>query len=201
MEMQIKQEKDYITSTWSGGDTTELMIYPQDASYQNRNFLFRISSATVMEDKSTFTKLPGVRRVLLVLEGKVKLIHNETSEYLLSPFEQGCFLGEWDTKSEGKVVDFNLMLREGTEGKVEPIQLPPKDKENLIVYLGENKTCFLVLYVYEGQITIEDGYEKQLVKEKELAVIEIQEEEKVSAFVIENPLNSKVKFIKTEVYI
>jgi uncharacterized protein len=201
MVVQIKQEKDYKTSTWSGGNTTELMIYPPEGSYQNQDFLFRISSATVLEEESTFTKLPGVRRNLLVLEGKIKLTHNDSNGYLLSPFEQGAFLGDWDTKSEGKVVDFNLMMKEGAEGKVEPIQLPPKDKENLVVYLGDNKVCFLILYVYEGQITIEDGYEKQIIKEKELAVIEIHNEIKVSGFVIENPLDSKVKFIKTEVYI
>lgn len=201
MQVQMIHANEHKTSRWAGGETTQLFLFPPDGSYNDQNFLFRISSATVTTETSDFTKLPGIQRKLLVLEGKLRLTHNKNVGKWLAENEQEAFSGDWETKSEGKVIDFNLMMKDGVKGEVQSIQLPPKDKENCIVYLGESKKCFLIFYVYEGQITIEDGYEKKIIKEKELAVIEMKEDTKVNGFVIENPLASKVRFIKTEVYL
>lgn len=52
MEIKIIDESQFSTSVWSGGKTTEMYLYPQDASYKERNFLFRISSATVEDETS-----------------------------------------------------------------------------------------------------------------------------------------------------
>ena len=54
--------EDYITTRWSGGATTELLIRPRGAAYAQRAFLCRISSATVELDESTFTPLPDYER-------------------------------------------------------------------------------------------------------------------------------------------
>ena len=59
------------TSRWSGGSTTQMMIFPAGSSYRNRDFRFRISSAAVEDAVSVFTKLDGVERFLTVLEGKI----------------------------------------------------------------------------------------------------------------------------------
>ena len=40
----IKKQQRRINS-WSGGITQELYIYPEDASYEKRDFKFRISIA------------------------------------------------------------------------------------------------------------------------------------------------------------
>ena len=61
------------TSRWSGGSTTQMMIFPAGSSYRNRDFRFRISSAAVEDAVSVFTKLDGVERFLTVLEGKISL--------------------------------------------------------------------------------------------------------------------------------
>ena len=49
---------DFVTTTWSGGKTTQLAIAPDGASYAERAFLWRISSATVELEASDFTPLP-----------------------------------------------------------------------------------------------------------------------------------------------
>lgn len=54
-------------SRWSGGTTTELFIWPYGASYAERRFGIRISTATVDIAESTFTKLPGVTRYIAPL--------------------------------------------------------------------------------------------------------------------------------------
>ena len=47
---------DYRSSRWSGGTTTELAIAPAGADYGARDFLWRVSSATVeLEYPSKFS--------------------------------------------------------------------------------------------------------------------------------------------------
>ena len=50
---------DFRTSAWSGGTTTELFLYPEGGSYAARDFLFRISSATVDLEESDFQRCPA----------------------------------------------------------------------------------------------------------------------------------------------
>src|SRR5690606_31750336 len=108
----------FTTSRWSGGTTTELFIYPESASYAKRNFLFRLSTATVETETSLFTSLPYVSRTLMVLDGKTELTHKDEYVKMLYPFESDTFRGEWRTTSNGKCVDFNLMCCEGAQGLV-----------------------------------------------------------------------------------
>ena len=69
MEYSIITTDNFKTSGWSGGTTTELFIFPPTADYQQRNFQFRLSTATVEADRSDFTLLNGISRKLMVLSG------------------------------------------------------------------------------------------------------------------------------------
>jgi hypothetical protein len=62
---------NYIVSTWSGGTTTQIGIAPQGAVYADRNFMWRISSATVDLEVSDFTPLPDYDRLIATLEGEI----------------------------------------------------------------------------------------------------------------------------------
>ena len=53
---------DDVTTQWSGGATTQLAIAPKGAVYADRDFLWRLSSATVELDESDFTPLPAYDR-------------------------------------------------------------------------------------------------------------------------------------------
>ena len=111
---------------WSGGTTKELFIYPEDCLYGDRDFEWRISTAKVLLESSTFTKLPDYMRRIMVLEGKVKLDHEEQHKVILSPYDQDYFDGEWTTRSTGCCTDFNLMLQDGQEGKIEALSTVEK---------------------------------------------------------------------------
>ena len=69
MTMQHLTPKDYITTKWSGGLTTQLGIAPEGAVYADRDFLWRLSSATVEDAESDFTALPDYERLISTLEG------------------------------------------------------------------------------------------------------------------------------------
>ena len=104
---------DYVTTQWSGGATTQLAIAPKSAVYADRDFLWRLSSATVELDESDFTPLPDYDRVISTLRGDMVLAHNGGERLTLHPYEIHDFSGTDDTHSWGRCTDFNLMLRRG----------------------------------------------------------------------------------------
>lgn len=148
MSHQLK--KNHITTKWSGGETTELYIYPENAQYKTGNYLFRLSTATVEVEESTFTPLSGVDRTLMVLEGEMKLVHEGYHEALLVPLETDQFKGDWITRSEGKCVDFNLMCKEGTKGEVKGYSLSQGSNLNLDLTGQMN-----FIFVYSGMVQID----------------------------------------------
>lgn len=108
-------------SQWSGGTTRQLAIYPATADYAARNFVWRVSTATIETPESLFTPLPGVGRTIMVLDGRMTLTHEGRCSRELGPFEQESFRGEWTTRSRGRVRDFNVMVK-GGESRCEVIE-------------------------------------------------------------------------------
>lgn len=113
MEWKLLDQAGYVTTSWSGGTTTQLAIAPEGAVYGDRDFLWRISSATVELDHSDFTPLPDYHRFLAVLEGEIRLKIDGQEPFLLAPGRVVEFDGGVPVESWGRCVDFNLMVRKG----------------------------------------------------------------------------------------
>lgn len=120
-EIDIIRKNEQSTSSWSGGITTQLAIYPGTSDYKERNFKWRLSSARVDIEESVFTSLPGIWRHIMIIEGEMELRHEGHHSILLKPFEQDSFSGGWTTQSKGRARDFNLMLGQGSKGKLETV--------------------------------------------------------------------------------
>lgn len=118
MECNIIHQRDCSASHWSGGSTTELFVWPPESSYAERNFSLRISTATVDVDRSDFTPLPGVTRLLTVLQGEMRLQIEGRGDIPLPPWQTIRFDGGDKTTSFGRCVDFGLMLRGGWDGSL-----------------------------------------------------------------------------------
>ena len=118
MRIQHLTEKDYKVGLWSGGSTTELFIWPQNANYATREFAFRVSSARVDLPESDFTPLMGVTRYITPLTGGFTLSHPDGSGITMGPMATPYrFSGEMPTHCVGCATDFNLMLK-GVEGRM-----------------------------------------------------------------------------------
>ena len=89
------------------------MIYPQSSDYKKNNYDLRISVATVNLESTVFTSLPGVKRILTVLEGELTLVHEGQHEAVLQAYQQDYFQGDWTKRSTGKVRDFNVIWKAG----------------------------------------------------------------------------------------
>lgn len=135
-------------SQWSGGTTTQLMIYPEGSDYAKRDFLFRISSAKVELEESNFTHLPGVHRRLMILEGALEVQHQEHHAIRLQKFDIDEFEGDWQTHAKGKVTDFNLMTKAPAQGKLEAKILTQNERWQP----GAENYRTIGLYILSGRI-------------------------------------------------
>ncbi|MBE6994761.1 MAG: HutD family protein [Ruminococcaceae bacterium] len=112
MTITLIPREGATVGVWSGGTTTELALYPPDGSYAQRRFLFRISSADVQLEESTFTPLPGVTRYITPLTGGFTLTHPDGSSVVMEPLDTPYrFDGGVPTVSRGRAADFNLMCK------------------------------------------------------------------------------------------
>ena len=109
-EIRIFPGEAFRTTSWSGGTTTELLILPEGASYAERRFEARISTASVDIDESVFTPLPGVKRFLTPLCAGFDLTVNGQSVSL--PYGGVLeFSGDDAITCRGRGRDLNLMLK------------------------------------------------------------------------------------------
>lgn len=152
MSIQQFTSDSRTTINWASGTSTEIFIYPANGSFADRNFLFRISTATVEAEESTFTFFEGITRHLMILKGELELIHEGRYTKHLKPFDQDTFFGEWPTRSKGKVTDFNLMLKAGATGTLTHHVIAAG---NAMVFTA--KTAYYFLYFAAGKATLSNG--------------------------------------------
>ncbi|MFV0517220.1 MAG: HutD family protein [Aminipila sp.] len=171
IEFHIYKKEDYNIGQWSGGSTTELYIYPADKKYIDRDFIWRISSATVDIEESDFTALPDYDRTLIVLEGEVILAHKNKRVARLNKYEQDRFSGEYETRSYGKIVDFNLMVKKGNVGLAEVITPTEEYKELEPEINGQFLKTSQAFFCAEGYGIINFENESCMIKQGELFVV------------------------------
>lgn len=122
----------------------------------------------------------------MILDGKLKLIYENHYNVTLEKFEQDTFYGDWNTKSYGKVTDFNLMMDENTDGIIEYINL----ENEKIINSNKNqeyKNTTEVFYCLKGKININVNNECKQLEYGDVAIIEYNDK-------IEIELNNMEQF-------
>ncbi len=167
MGYELLIAKDFITTMWAKGTTTELVCVPFDASLKLLNFDFRLSIATI-KTGSKFSVLSGVSRTLVVLEGELKLKHINHHSISLPQFGIDNFEGDWETYSSGKSLVFNVMTKGNRKGKVTPFPLGIYDEIQFQSCI-EAEASFL--YVHSGKVEVVIEGEKKNSEANNLFVL------------------------------
>lgn len=102
-------KQNIIPNKWDGGLTYEYFIFPAESKYIDRNFDFRISSATIEKVPSNFTKFSGYFRYLVMLDNSLNICRNGLSEDY-SKYEIFEFDSNEEIASNSLGNDFNLMI-------------------------------------------------------------------------------------------
>lgn len=205
LDYNLIKNEQFKTSKWSGGTTTELCIYPANSEYQNRDFTWRISSATVDLETSKFTILSDYERIIMVLKGNLILEHGEGDSIKLNELDKYKFDGNSNTESKGKVTDFNLMMRKGScDGKVEVIQLDPKSTLSTIFdeeKVEEYDLSADIYYNIKGKIKISINESKTIILEnKDLLIVNRKNEKQLTLFECYNSYEEEAIIIKSSVF-
>lgn len=159
MNIRIYKSEDFTSSKWTGGTTTQLAVFPEDAEYLKRNFIWRLSTATCELEETTFSKLPDYDRVLMVLKGDVVLAHQDVRVARLGELEQDRFDGGYHTKSFGKITDYNLMTAKGNKGYLDAIELTAESRELDFEKEAELEHFDVTFYCWDGYATVTAGME------------------------------------------
>ncbi|MGB0428861.1 MAG: HutD family protein [Bacteroidia bacterium] len=168
----MKVYNSFETNTWSGGSTTELFISPKLAQFADRNFHFRLSTATIETEESTYTPLPNIDRHFMVIGGSIALSHNSGLYKQINQFEQDHFGGSCLTKSRGKTQAFNLMLMNGCKGELKHEHLI--EGRELLIEKDKSKTQRF-MFLVSGQLEVRNpsNAEVCLLNAKELLEIQL----------------------------
>jgi len=187
-DLKIIRKSDQKQSEWSGGTTTELAIFPEGSLYADRNFLWRLSSAKVLVPVSVFTSLPGVSRVLMVLDGNMELSHRDHYSIELKPFEQDSFSGDWHSESRGCVTDFNLMTSGDCRGEVKYISLGAGEITGPdYTGFGQIQTGMTeALYLVRGRVRISFQGDSHVLGEGDVALLNRTRQGNIVPIMLEN---------------
>ncbi len=116
MNIDFLSKDDYYKTLWSGGSTTQVTIFPSEASVVEQNFIYRISSASV-ECDSNFTKYPNFTRYIMTLDNRIEIFHNNDC-VKLERYDIHRFDGALNTTSKGVCNDFNFIVSEVFESEM-----------------------------------------------------------------------------------
>ncbi|MGN0714216.1 MAG: HutD family protein, partial [Anaerovoracaceae bacterium] len=177
MKYQLIKKDAYKTSRWTGGETREMAIWPAGSQYLERNFIWRLSSATVEQEESDFSSLPDYDRVLMVLDGEVVLSHEGQRVARLKALEQDRFDGAYKTHSFGKITDYNLMVRKGNEGYLDLLYPEETAAACGPTYPTEKPLAAHALFCQEGYFVANFSGQTVMASPGELLVMEFGEGE------------------------
>lgn len=170
----VRNPSDYVLSTWSGGETQQLYLYPETGDYGKREFSYRLSTATVALRQTTFTSLEGYHRIIMTLDKPIRLSDlSEHRDLSLAPFEPYAFEGSSRIISHGTCRDINLMFNQYYTGDLQtiwsdvPFDFPEADIQ--MIYPLEELT---LACDGQGEICLEANH--LVIIERDSSVINVQ---------------------------
>ncbi|MGD9567090.1 MAG: HutD family protein [Sedimentibacter sp.] len=183
MKEKIIRKEDFITTKWLGGETTQLAIYPEDAIFSEKGFLWRVSSATFTSTQSKFSDFTGYQRYILPLEGRLSVCHEGLYKRELDKYEAEYFDGYWITSSENTIDcrDYNFIVKSGNLAKMQILKQGDE-------YLLKGSEIVTVFSMNNFVLNLDNHEEKREIEGFSLFLIETDREEKISITNADSPV-------------
>ena len=177
MEQILYKCDDFKVGSWVGGSVKELAIFPHNAQYLNRDFIWRISTYDMEAEEATFPRLADYDRILVVTEGEAVLSYEDERISRLAELEQDSFDGQWKTTCFGKVKSFDLAVRKGSQGYVD-VLFPEKESRTFPVpAASEAKNQTHAFFCLEGYCLVSSKKGSTMVKPGQILILEYEDDE------------------------
>ncbi len=183
MKEKIIKKEDFITTKWAGGQTTQLAIYPEGAIFSEKDFLWRVSSATFTSTESKFSDFRGYQRYILPLEGKLSVFHEGLYNRELDKYDVEYFDGSWSTFSQNSLDcrDYNFIVKNGNLAKLQILKAGDE-------YLIKDSEIVTVFSMNDFVLNLHNYKEKREINGFSLFVLETDDEEKISITCADSPV-------------
>lgn len=174
MTYQIITKAQQQRSDWTGGSTLQLQIHPADATLAERNFAWRLSSATVNQG-GAFSQFQGFGRWLGVRRGAGLSL--EIDNHRLDVREKShmlWFSGDAKTSAElldGPVVDINLILAAGWQGGMQALEFTCEKYRLQVSPIAEE----FLLYVDAGSLLLTLAHQQLRLETGEVLRCKVQD--------------------------
>jgi environmental stress-induced protein Ves len=159
--------------SWSGGTVNQLFIYPENADFDNKDFIFQVSTATVDVEESLFTFFDNYDRIIMTTDNEFVLVHNDKEEIFLAKNEPHIFYGGDKTQGKGKVNDFNLIMKRGVcRGDVMSLSMAAG---SVVFPRKGNDKCartLEIVYCAHGRLTLRSGKNQEHLEQGDVLVID-----------------------------
>ncbi|MHC5353661.1 HutD family protein [Myroides sp. LJL115] len=163
--------KNQTTSVqWAGGETFSYFIYPRESSYEKKDFLFRISVATIRSVPSIFSQFLHYHRYLVMLNNDLKVEQNAKEKHFKRQ-EVFYFNSSDYIESFSLGMDFNLMLHQSIKEHLLRVDHSIEIKNN----------GFVMVFSLEPT-TVVTNLNSYRLREQELLLFDLSKEELRSLF-------------------
>lgn len=143
IRIQIIQKSTLKGNVWDGGETFEYCIYPSTSSYAERNFQWRISSATIVKSPSTFTQFQHYNRHLVMLDNDLQIKRNGQLENY-QPLTVFQFQSDDHILSYSLGQDYNLMVHSSITSQATFIDTSAECKESFFFLFALQSSTILI---------------------------------------------------------
>lgn len=151
MNCILLKKEEQLTSQWTGGTTRQFAIYPLHArGATDFDYEFEVTSSTMDYNKTQYTLYTGYHRILMIIDGAVKLFHEDNTTVNLSPFEFTEFKGDMLTYSYGYATDYELMIRRGNAGTIGVLTLKETVEEITLNNPTDYRQSYYGFYSVDG---------------------------------------------------
>jgi len=183
MKEKIIKKEEFITTKWAGGETTQLAIYPEDAIFSEKDFLWRVSSATFTATESKFSDFSGYQRYILPIQGKLSVWHEGLYNRELDQYEVEYFDGSWNTFSENTLDcrDYNFIVKGGNLAKMQILKVGDG-------YLLKSSEIVTLFSMNDFVLNLDNREEKRNIDGFSLFVLQIDDDEKISITSANSPV-------------
>ena len=176
MKYRLVKADEHREFQWDSGKMTELEICPQESEYRDENFLWRLSREQVEADDADMNMLPGYDRTVLVLEGDTVLCYEDERVVRLKPLEQDRFSGSSHTKSFGTFTCLDLMVKQGSEGYMDVLEISDTAKSFDNFYTETKRMCSHIIYCEKGYCMVNASEKSLMVREGQMVIMDWEHE-------------------------
>ena len=152
-------------TTWSGGDSEQIYIFPENIDFEAGNFAYRFSLSSINDEKTEFTFMEDIARIFMAIDPF--RLEIDGHGYKMTPRETINFKSNQKVICEGKGKAFNVMIGDPSyRVSVQFLELQPGE------FITEKIQNHHYYYLYKGDCIVKEFSFREVMHEGDLLTVD-----------------------------